>query len=223
MPSLAKTLLASSAIALGLLAVLGSAQAQQSNSSAVAAAVRKIEVVPFNAASSTQVAAAADQQAETDVPAGGTADIRADASDAPAAAPPNASQDAPPAAAAALASIGTAPSRAEPKFITSDEAKRLNRQRYIERYEARYDSEPSYNERYVEPRYNERYVEPRYVEPRYTERYVEPRYVEPRYFAPQYVAPRHYVSHDSYAHRYQAAPNYGHTQRRVEYRSSRGY
>jgi hypothetical protein len=113
---------------------------------------------------------------------------------------PNAPQDAPPAdvgqqpSVAAPALTATAPTQAGPKPTISDEARRRNRERYIERYEAR---------QYQEPRYKE------YYEPRYKERYVAPRYVEPRYVEPRYVEPRHYVPRDGYSNRYNGAPNYG--------------
>jgi hypothetical protein len=217
-----KTLLASTTIALGLLAVIGTAQAAEQNSaSTVGSASRKIEVV-----STKQVALATQPE---------TADTRAEA---PA--------DAPPADTVLEANQGDADVRntnpqaeTAPQAIVSEDAKRLNRDRYIKRYETRYGYEPSYEERYVEPRYTERYVEPRYAEPRYKERYVEPHYVAPHYVAPKYVAPQyvapkyvaphyvapkyvaptHYASRDTYAHRYQAAPKYGH----VQYKSHRSY
>lgn len=216
-----KTLLASSAIAFGLLVALGSAQAQKSTDELApptAGTSRQIEVVPGAPAGEsqqqpeTELRANAPAGAPTDGPADAPADARADGPDgAPqdatsANAAPDGPQDAAPVGAlqqpieSAPTTTATAPTVVEPKSTLSDETKRKNRERYIERYESRQYVEPR-NKHQYEPRYKERYVEPRYVEPRYAEpRYVapKPRYVEPRYVEPRYVEPRYYEPRREY-------------------------
>jgi hypothetical protein len=229
-----KTLLASSAIAFSLLTALGSAHAEQPTDQVTppsAGTSRQIEVLP--GAPSGEAQADTDTRADgnnapagaNNAPGGAPSNTAANApdgavqdaalADAP---PPNASQDGPPAdnappadaapGTSAPTTTATAPTQAEPQGIISDETKRANRQRYIERYEARQYQESRHKE-YYEPRYKERYVEPRYKE-----HYVAPRYVEPRY-----VAPRRHVERDTYEYRYQAKPNQGYAPRREYYGS----
>jgi hypothetical protein len=196
-----KSLFVPSTVALGLLAVIGSAQAQQNNPSAAGSASRKIEVI-----SGKQVALAAQPDA----------DVNAESESRPANAVADASQtgvdpvDANAQSDTAPSISGPAPQRADNTFIVSEEAKRLNRQRYIERYEAA--------QQYEEQRYSQQYAEPRYEE-----RYIEPRYVQPRYAEHRYVAPRYYAPREVYVQRYHVAPSYGRVHRTAEHRSHRGY
>lgn len=211
-----KKLLASSAVAFGLLVGLGSAQAQQDG--VVAPTVGTSRQITVEPAAPSVVAPQPGTEQPIDAAPGAQqdgpgapsldpqTDQRADAPDGPppdanvASGQPNDPQDAPPPVGALSqpdagpTTTATAPVIVDPKPTLSEEAKRKNRQRYIERYEERQYVEPRHKYRepryvereYVEPRYvapKPRYVEPRYVEPRY-ERYERPRYVEPRYYAP---------------------------------------
>lgn len=151
-----KSLVVPSTLVLSLVAVIGTAQAQQT---------RKIDIVPGN-----QVALAAPQaNIQADAP---PADVVADASQA--GVDP---RDVNALAETAPSLAGPSPQNTDSKVWISEEAKRLNRQRYVERYQAR---------QYEEPRYEQRYVHSHYAQPRYAQ-YVEPRYAAPRYqAAPSY-------------------------------------
>lgn len=192
----AKSLVVPSTVALSLLAVIGTAQAQQT---------RKIDIVPGK-----QVAALAQPQGNVEP------ELSADAqSDVP---PADAGQvqvgqqagldprDANAQAETAPSLSGPSPQGSDTKVWVSETDKRLNRQRYIERYEAR--------QQYEEPRY----VGHHYAAPRYEQRYAQPRYVEQRYVAPRYEAPR-----QAYAQHYQAAPSYGYVKRTAEHCAPRRY